>query len=104
MRTTEVQIVLLRRADDQLTLEELAASAGLHPELVERFVEFGLLCPLPLPPPRRLFALSSVDRLRAIVRLRRDVGVNLTGVAVILDLLDRIRELQRELERRDLEP
>ena len=40
------QIVLLRRAREQLTLEELASAAGLHPARVEHFVECGLLDPV----------------------------------------------------------
>jgi DNA-binding transcriptional MerR regulator len=38
-------------------------------------------------------------RLRAIERLRRDLGANLAGIAVILDLVDRLTTLQREVER-----
>ena len=46
MTKQRYQIVLCRQEHEQLTLEALAASAGLHPVLVERFVEFGLLDPV----------------------------------------------------------
>jgi MerR family transcriptional regulator/heat shock protein HspR len=46
-----------------------------------------------------LFPASAVERLCCIVRLRRDLGVNLAGVAVILQMRDQIKALQRELER-----
>jgi len=42
--------------------------------------------------------LEAVLRVRAIQRLRRDLGVNLSGVAVILDLTKRLRLMQQELE------
>lgn len=45
-----------------------------------------------------LFDIECVLRLRKIERLRRDLGVNTTGAAVILDLLDRMITLQRENE------
>jgi len=42
--------------------------------------------------------METVRRVRAIQRLRRDLGVNLSGVAVILDLTKRLRLMQQELE------
>ena len=45
-----------------------------------------------------LFEVAAVPRLRLIKRLRCDIGVNLAGIAVILDMLDRLCALQREAE------
>jgi DNA-binding transcriptional MerR regulator len=91
-------IVLSRRDTRLLTLDELAQAAGLHPDLVESFVDFGLLAPAERHGPRLLFDVAAVLRVRAIQRLRRDLGVNLPGVAVILDLTERLRAAQQELE------
>jgi len=90
-------IVLSRRDPQLLTLEELAHAAGLHPDLVESFVDFGLLEPVERRGPRPLFDTAAVLRVRAIQRLRRDLGVNLPGIAVILDLTERLRTMQQEL-------
>jgi DNA-binding transcriptional MerR regulator len=92
-------IVLSRRNPKLLTLEELARAAGLHPDLVASFVDFGLLTPVEQDGPRLLFDTAAVLRARAIQRLRRDLGVNLPGVAVILDLTERLRAAQQELNR-----
>jgi DNA-binding transcriptional MerR regulator len=91
-------IVLSQRNAQRLTLEELAHTARLHPNLIESFVDFGLLEPVGRDGPRLLFDTSAVLRVRAIQRLRRDLGVNLTGVAVILNLTERLRSMQRELD------
>jgi DNA-binding transcriptional MerR regulator len=91
-------IVLSRQDPRRLTLEELAHAAGLHPDLVASFVDFGLLEPVGRDGPRLLFDMDAVLRVRAIQRLRRDLGVNLAGVAVILDLTERLRAMQQELE------
>jgi chaperone modulatory protein CbpM len=80
-----------------LTLEAAAARVGLHPLLVERFVEFGLLEPAERTGAEMRIDATSLPRLTAISRLRTDLGVNLHGVAVILDLVDRIAALEREL-------
>jgi DNA-binding transcriptional MerR regulator len=98
MSTEWNMIVLSRRDPRLLTLEELAHAARLHPDLVESFVDFGLLEPVRRDGRRLLFDMDAVLRVRAIQRLRRDLGVNLSGVAVILDLTERLRRMQQELE------
>jgi DNA-binding transcriptional MerR regulator len=89
-----------RRAPSQhLTLETAAARVGLHPVLVERFVEFGLVEPAERTGAELRLDAASLPRLIAISRLRTDLGVNLPGVAVILDLVDRLAALQHEITR-----
>lgn len=102
MDGTGYQIVIHKIARverEQLTLDELAARAGLHPNLIEQFVEYGLIEPARRAGARMLFDVDCIGRLRKIERLRRDLGANLAGAAVILDLLDRMIALQRENER-----
>jgi DNA-binding transcriptional MerR regulator len=82
-----------------LTLEQLSDSAELHPALVEKLIQHGLLEPAADQAPRLLFPISCIERLRRIIRLRRDLRVNLAGVAVILEMRQHIEELQKELER-----
>ena len=96
MRERRYEIVLYPRERDQLTLESLAATAEIHPGLVERFVAYGLLEPVEWIGPVLLFDAAAVPRLQMIMRLRRDTGVNLAGIGMILDLLDRLRALERE--------
>jgi DNA-binding transcriptional MerR regulator len=91
-------IVLSGRDPRLLTLDELAHAAGLHPELVARFVDFGLLEPEAQDDRRLLFNVAAVLRVRAIQRLRSDLGVNLPGIAVILELTERLRVMQQELD------
>jgi DNA-binding transcriptional MerR regulator len=81
-----------------LTLETLAAGAGIHPAVVECFVEFGLIEPIEREGTRLLFDPSAVPRLRMIRRLRETLGINLAGIAVIQDLVDRICAVQMENE------
>ena len=83
---------------EQLTLEGLAACARVHPALIEYFVEYGLLEPSARTGTQWLFDATCIARLRMIERLRHDLGANLPGIAVILDLLDRLTALQREVE------
>jgi MerR family transcriptional regulator/heat shock protein HspR len=96
-RVDNATLVLWRTEHALLTLEDLARATGLHPELVATYVSYGLLESDTAEP--GVFLPSAVDRLRCIVRLRRDLGVNLAGIAVILQMRDHIKSLQQELER-----
>ena len=82
-----------------MTLEKLAATAEIHPCVVEQFVAYGLLEPVESIGSVLLFDAAAVPRLQMIMRLRRDTGVNLAGIDMILDLLDRFRALEYENRR-----
>ena len=98
MSVRRYEIMLLRKERDHLTLDDLASRAGCSPALVEACVERGLLEPVQWEGAARTFDASMLPRLRLIGRLRQSLGINLAGVAVVLDLLDRVRALQRENE------
>ena len=74
MTARRYEIVLVRSEPQQLTLEAVAAHAGLHPMMVERFVELGLIEPVERQGATLLFDASAVPRLRTIGRLRESLG------------------------------
>src|SRR5215471_9236352 len=90
--------IVIGHEDDPLTLERVAECAGLHPKLIERFLDYGLIEPIDRSGAVMLFDSATVLRVRRIQRVRIDMGVNLAGVAVILDLVDRLRAIQLENE------
>ena len=85
--------------DEPLTFEAVAQTVGARRSLVVRLAQQGLIETVAggvdegePRVPRRV-----VIRLRRMQRLRRDLGVNFAGAAVILDLVGRIEQLNREL-------
>ena len=83
--------------DEPLSCEVVAQTVGARHSLVVRLARQGLIETVeggedPPLVPRRV-----VVRLRRMQRLRRDLGVNFAGAAVILDLVTRIEQLNREL-------
>ena len=92
-------IIPLRRGYSLLSVEDLARAASLHPKHLEKFVGFGLIEPTVRTRSGPLFRRSSLERLRRIHRLRRDLGINLAGIAAVLGMRDRIEGLQKEVER-----
>jgi DNA-binding transcriptional MerR regulator len=91
-------IIPLRGRYSPLSVEDLAKAASLHPNHLEKFVGFGLIEHTVRTRSRPLFRRSSLERLRRIHRLRRDLGINLAGITAVLDMRDRVESLQKEGE------
>jgi DNA-binding transcriptional MerR regulator len=82
-----------------LAVEVLAREAGLHPEVVRRFVALGLLDPSEGTRDAPLFRRDAAARLARAGRLRRDLGLNYAGAVLACQLLDRIDALEARLRR-----
>jgi chaperone modulatory protein CbpM len=95
MKATKYEIAIVRTRRNLTTLEDAAERLGVHPDMLRRFVEFGLLEPAEITGREIWFDPMTMHRIRVIQRLRYDLGINLAGIGVILDLLDRIDALQR---------
>ncbi|GMU41860.1 MAG: hypothetical protein AMXMBFR23_27260 [Chloroflexota bacterium] len=76
----------------------VARMVGLHQQTIRSYERIGLLRPARSQGNTRLFSAEDVERLRQVVRLVNDLGVNLAGVEVILQMRRQIEEMQRELE------
>jgi hypothetical protein len=82
-----LRVVRRPGAAQPVAIEALARESGLHPELVQRFVQLGLLDPPPFP-------RDAAARLARARRLRRDLGLNYAGAVLACELLARIDELE----------
>ncbi len=81
-----------------LSLTEIARQACVHPELLERMVDLGLIEPEQYSP-EILFAPRAVADVCRALRLRNELGINWAGVGLVMDLLERINQLEKELAR-----
>ncbi|MEY2518237.1 MAG: chaperone modulatory protein CbpM [bacterium] len=77
----------------------LAREAGLHPDLVRRFVQLGLLEPQMGPDFVARFPPDAAARLARAARLRRDLALNYAGAILAAELLARIDQLEERLSR-----
>lgn len=84
-----------RRYSYVLPMSEVARLADIHPELLSRLVDFGLLDPVETRP-EPLFEVTAVLHVRRIMRIHRDLGVNWHGIGVIMDLINKIDDLEQE--------
>ena len=79
------------------TVAELCRACAIEAEVIEALVEQGILEPSGERGRHWCFPASSLRRTRITLRLQRDLGVNLAGAALALDLLERIDELNARL-------
>jgi MerR family transcriptional regulator/heat shock protein HspR len=70
----------------------------VHPQTLRYYERAGLLQPSRSRGNIRLYSPADLQRVRQVKRLVEDLGVNLAGVEVIMQLTDRIRELEAEVE------
>ena len=80
---------------DVITLADLCRSCTVQTETVTMLVSEGILDPVGGDVEHWQFSISSIRRVRTAVHLQRDLGVNVAGAALALELLDQIAELKR---------
>jgi chaperone modulatory protein CbpM len=90
-------------AEEPVELTVLARLAGVRVVHVRRYLEFGLLEPEQprptAPAPVARFDPTSAARVARAERLRRDLDLNYAGAVLVIELLERIGELEARLPR-----
>jgi chaperone modulatory protein CbpM len=99
MAEQENSTISVELIDEQatFTLAELCRCFDVQAEVIEELVEQGILEPVGQEGRHWCFPSSALRRTRVTLHLRRDLGVNLAGAALALDLLERIEELDARL-------
>ena len=80
-----------------VSAQQLAAIAGITDVMLTRVVRLGLV--EPLVPGGSVFPAACAPRLKRMLRLRLELGLNLPGAAVVVDLLERLALMEAELGR-----
>lgn len=85
--------------DEPVYLISVAAKlCDVHPQTLRMYERMGLVRPARVGTKNRMYSESDIDRLRQIQRLTQDMGVNLAGVEVILDLLEKMQQMREHME------
>jgi chaperone modulatory protein CbpM len=79
----------------EITIVELCRSCAVDAELVEAMIDEGIIEPTRKRGAEWCFAISTVRRTRVVARLQRDLGVNLAGAALAVELLEQLERLRR---------
>lgn len=70
---------------------------GIHPQTLRLYEREGFIKPKRSEGNTRLYSEDDVEKLEMILRLTRELGVNLAGVEVILSMREKMEQMQREM-------
>ena len=91
-------------SDEPMFVISVAARlVEMHPQTLRYYERAGLLKPTRSSGKIRLYSQREIDRLRKIARLTSELGVNLAGVEIIIDLTERIETMQEWTKKREKE-
>jgi MerR family transcriptional regulator/heat shock protein HspR len=97
--TTREGVISGVSPDEPLYMIGVAAKlCDLHPQTLRMYERLGLVRPARGPNKNRMYSQADIERLRQIQRLTQELGVNLAGVEVILNLLDKMEKMRQEME------
>ena len=79
-------------------ISAVAEMYGIHPQTLRLYEREGLLKPSRTEGNTRLYTEEDLKRLEFILSLARDLGVNISGIAVVLQMRERMEEMQRQMQ------
>ena len=79
-------------------ISAVAETYDIHPQTLRLYEREGLLKPSRSDGNTRLYTQEDIERLELILNLTRDLGVNLAGVEVVLNMRQRMEEMQRDMQ------
>src|SRR5246127_5808978 len=79
-------------------ISAVAEQYAIHPQTLRLYEREGLLAPSRSEGNTRLYTAEDLERLEVILKLTRDLGVNLAGVEIILNMREKMAEMQRQIE------
>jgi MerR family transcriptional regulator/heat shock protein HspR len=79
-------------------ISAVAEQYSIHPQTLRLYEREGLLKPSRSEGNTRLYTDEDLERLEVILKLTRDLGVNLAGVEIILNMREKMEAMQRQIE------
>ena len=87
-----------KRTEGAYTISVVANQFGVHPQTLRLYEREGLLKPSRTEGNTRLYTEADMQRLEVVLSLTRDLGVNLAGVEIILNMRGKMEEMQHQMQ------
>lgn len=87
-----------RKREGAYMISVVAEMYGIHPQTLRLYEREGLLKPSRTEGNTRLYTETDLKRLEFILNLARDLGVNISGIAIILEMRERMENMQRQMQ------
>src|SRR5579871_5226259 len=86
-----------RKSKGAYMISAVAEMYGIHPQTLRLYEREGLLQPSRTEGNTRLYTDEDLQRLEFILSLARDLGVNISGIAIILQMRERMELMQKQM-------
>src|SRR5260370_39934516 len=86
------------RKAKKYTISVVSEQYDIHPQTLRLYEREGLIKPSRSAKGTRYYTEEDIERLELILSLTRDMGVNLAGVEIILNMLEKMKRMQHEFE------
>lgn len=87
------RIVVSVKGDRLITFQQAAYLTQTSVTILQRFTDLGLIEPV-----ESMLRLSDLTRVLQVMRLRRDLGLNLVGATIVLDMGNEIAQLKAQIK------
>lgn len=87
-----------RKAKAGYMISAVAELYKIHPQTLRLYERVGLLTPSRSEGNTRLYTDTDLERLEVILNLTRELGVNLAGIEIILNMRDKMADMQEQME------
>ncbi len=98
-QTTTILSGHILENESQLTLRQLCDACAVHANYIIELVDEGFIDPIGVEKLHWCFSSITIKRVQKAKRLQRDLGINLAGVALTIELMEEIEQLQTRLKR-----
>jgi MerR family transcriptional regulator/heat shock protein HspR len=89
---------MMHQYDEPVYLISIVAKIlDIHPQTLRQYERENLVCPSRSNGRIRLYSQRDIDRIKLILRLTRELGVNLAGVDIILRLKENVDEMEQDI-------
>src|SRR6202789_4379667 len=87
-----------RKSKGAYMISAVAEMYGIHPQTLRLYEREGLLKPSRTEGNTRLYTDEDIERLEFILNLARDLGVNIAGIAIILQMRERMESMNQQMQ------
>jgi chaperone modulatory protein CbpM len=94
----ELMIIVDSSQDTVLSLDEVCEICETPAYFIIDLIEYGIVRPVGHSPETWTFNLQHLQRIKMVKRVQHDLGINLAGAALVLELLDEIDRLRTKVE------
>ena len=98
-QTTDILSGYILEDELQLTLRQLCDACAVHAEYIIELVDEGFIEPSGMERSHWCFNGITIRRVQRAKRLQHDLGINLAGVALAIELIDEIESLRSQIDR-----